>query len=82
MEQYNAHRVDLTGCKLDQILYVINKGLPVIAVTDGNHAVLLTGYTTSDITYIDPENGSETTVSIGQMEKMAEQGGNTFIGYI
>ena len=55
MEQYNAHRVDLTGCKLDQILYVINKGLPVIAVTDGNHAVLLTGYTTSDITYIDPE---------------------------
>ncbi len=82
MKQYNAHRVDLTGCKLDQILYVINKGLPVIAVTDGNHAVLLTGYTTSDITYIDPENGSETTVSIGQMEKMAEQGGNTFIGYI
>ena len=28
MEHYNAHQVDLTGCALDQVLYVINKGCP------------------------------------------------------
>lgn len=82
MEQYGAHRVDLTGCRLDQVLYVINKGRPVIAVIDGDHAVLLTGYTTSDITYIDPDNGQESTVSVSDMEELTGQGGNTFIGYI
>lgn len=82
MEQCGAHRVDLTGCRLDQVLYVINKGRPVIAVIDGDHAVLLTGYTTSDITYIDPDNGQESTVSVSDMEELTDQGGNTFIGYI
>lgn len=82
MEQYGAHKVDLTGCRLDQILYVINKGRPVIALTDPEHAVLLTGYTTENITYIDPDTGRETTVSISQMEKLTEGSGNTFIGYI
>ena len=82
MEQYEAHRVDLTGCRLDQVLYVINKGLPVIALTDQEHAVLLTGYTTTDISCINPDTGKETTVSVSQMEKMTEKGGNTFIAYI
>lgn len=82
MEQYEAHRVDLTGCRLDQIMYVINKGLPVIALTDKDHAVLLTGYTMTDITYIDPDSGKESTVSVSEMEKATEDNGNTFIGYI
>ena len=54
----------------------------MIAVIDGDHAVLLTGYTTSDITYIDPDNGQESTVSVSDMEELTDQGGNTFIGYI
>lgn len=82
MEQYGAEKVDLTGCTLDQVLYVINKGCPVIAFTDSSHAVLLTGYTKTDITYIDPDTGSTQTVGIGEMEQMVEAGGNTFIGYI
>ena len=28
MERYEAHQVDLTGCTLDQVLYVIKPGLP------------------------------------------------------
>ena len=82
MEQYGASRIDLTGCTLDQVLYVINRGCPVIAITDSNHAVLLTGYTLTDITYIDPDTGGEHTVGINEMESMAEESGNTFIGYI
>lgn len=82
MEQYEAHQVDLTGCTLDQVLYVINRGCPVIALTDADHAVLLTGYTTTDITYIDPDDGESHTVGMSTMEKQTENGGNVFIGYI
>lgn len=82
MEQYNAHQVDLTGCTLDRVLYVINKGCPMIALTNADHAILLTGYTRTDITYIDPDTGEEQTVGVGEMEKMVQGSGNTFIGYI
>ncbi len=82
MEQYDAHQIDLTGCTLDQVLYVINQGCPVIALVDSDHAVLLTGYTTTDITYIDPDDGESHTVGMSTMEEQTESGGNVFIGYI
>lgn len=82
MKTYDAQKVDLTGCTLDQVLYVINRGCPVIALTSADHAILLTGYTKNDITYIDPENGESQTVSISEMEGMVSRSGNTFIGYI
>ena len=82
MEQYNAHQVDLTGCTLDQVLYVINKGCPMIAMTDSSHAILLIGYTRTDITYIDPDTREEETVGVSEMEDMVSGSGNAFIGYI
>ena len=82
MEQYEAHQVDLTGCTLDQVLYVVNRGCPVIALTDTDHAVLLTGYTMTDITYIDPDDGESHTVGMDTMEKQTADSGNVFIGYI
>lgn len=82
MEQYEAHQVDLTGCTLDQVLYVINRGCPVIALVDSDHAVLLTGYTTTDITYIDPDDGGSHTVKMSTLADQTESSGNMFIGYI
>ena len=82
MAAYNAQKVDLTECSLEQVLYIINKGLPVIAMTDANHAILLTGYSMTDITYIDPNTASQNTVSIEQMSAMIAGSGNTFIGYM
>ena len=82
MQSYEAHQIDLTGCTLEQILYVIGKGRPVTALISSDHAVMLTGYTTTDITYIDPDMGQEYTVGISTMEDMTEAGGDVFIGYI
>lgn len=82
MEKYDARQIDLTGCTLEQILYVINRGCPMITMIGTDHAVLLTGYTTTDITYIDPDNGQEHTVSQKKMQDMAEAAGSVFIGYI
>ena len=82
MESYEAQRMDMTGCTLEQMLYVINRGCPLIALTSPDHAVLLTGYSTTDITYIDPDSGTEHTVGINEMQTMVQGGGNVFIGYI
>jgi len=51
-------------------------------MTDANHAILLTGYSMTDITYIDPDTASQNTVSIEQMSAMIAGSGNTFIGYM
>lgn len=82
MEQFGAKRVNLTGCTLDQVLYIIGKGLPVITMTDASHAILLTGYDMETVTYMDPDNGGEFTVSLEQMGAIVAGGGNTFIGYV
>lgn len=82
MEQFGANRIDLTGCSLSQVLYIINKGLPVITMTDPSHAILLTGYDYDTVTYVDPDNGQEFTVTIDQMDAIVAGGGNTFIGYV
>ena len=60
----------------------LTEGCPMIALTNADHAILLTGYTRTDITYIDPDTGEEQTVGVGEMEKMVQGSGNTFIGYI
>lgn len=82
METYDAERVNLTGCTLEQVLYVINKGLPVIAMTDAANAILLTGYDTATVTYVNPSSGEVRTESIDAVSAMAAGSGNTFIGYI
>ena len=63
-------------------LYVVNKGCPVTALVSADHAVLLTGYTTTDITYIDPDTATESTVAMSTMQEMTQAGGNVFVGYI
>lgn len=82
LNQDGAKKIDLSGCTLEQVLYVIGKGNPVIAMTSTSHAILLTGYSTTDVTYIEPDTGEQNTVSINDMEEMAAGSGNTFIGYV
>ena len=81
-KSYEAEKTDLTGCTLDQVLYVINKGCPVIALTSADHAILMTGYSKTDITYSDPDTGASQTVTMDEMNAMVAGSGNTFIGYI
>lgn len=81
MEQYEARRIDLTGCTLEQVLYLINRGMPVIAMTDTDHAILLIGYTLDMVTYVNPDDGGIYTVTMGEMNEMTAGSGNTFIGY-
>lgn len=81
MEQYEADRMDLAGCSLSQVMYVINRGLPMIVMTSADHAVLIVGYNWNSIYYIDPDTGTEVTVTQSQMSEIAEAAGNMFIGF-
>ncbi len=81
-KEYGSKKVDLSGCTLNQVLYIINKGVPVLAMTDTSHTILLTGYSMDTVTYIDPESAAEYTVTLEEMEAMTAGSGNTFVAYM
>ncbi len=43
-EETGGRAVDLKGCILNQMLYYVNRGYPVLALTKGNQAELIVGY--------------------------------------
>ena len=82
LEEAETAPVDLTGCTLEQILYVLGEGHPVIALTENQEAVLLTAFDTDTITFIDPRSDAATILPRSQMEERLQAGGNTFIAGI
>ena len=62
MEKYtNADAVVLTGATLDEVLYYVWKGQPVLAMKEDGTAVVLTAYTSGTVTYYDPVKGRNVT---------------------
>lgn len=80
-EYSGGEALDLTGCGVEEILYMVGKGRPVIAVIDESQAILLVGYDSQNITYLNPLDGTMNTVSTQGMEDMVNGSGNTFIAY-
>lgn len=78
----NAESIDLSGCTVEEVLYVINKDTPVIALTDSSNAILLAGYGPSNVMYIDLSTGTSAVVPIETITEMTAGSGNTFIGYV
>ena len=74
--------LELSGCGVDELLYYIDLGNPVLAKTGENDAVLLTGYSSTRIYYYDPDSGKNTNVEYEEMEEMFYNGGNYFIVYL
>ena len=73
--------LDLTGCTTEEILYTISQETPVIALVGENHAVLIIGYNTTNVVYLDPTDAARYSVTKEAMESMVEANGNGFIGY-
>ncbi len=77
----NGH--DLTGCGLEQVLYYyLSFGYPIIARTQDQGAVLITGYGYQDLYLHSPVTGEETSMEIDDAARYFEGNGNVFIGYI
>ncbi|MCR5202282.1 MAG: C39 family peptidase [Lachnospiraceae bacterium] len=74
--------VNLKGCSIDEIIYFVSSKKPVIAKISSNHYVLITGYTSANITYYDPETGRNVKRSLSAAEDEFEKGDNSFYSYL
>lgn len=78
----NGTAINFTGTPLNELMYSISKGRPVLAMMSGDRAVLITGYTGSSITYYDPASRSKKTMSKSGAEEDFKKVGNVFVSYI
>lgn len=74
--------LELKECTVDESLYFIDQGTPVLARIGVDQAVLLTGYTSKTIYYYDPASGTNKSADYEVMEALIEAGGNYFIAYV
>lgn len=78
----SANVINLNGCTLDEVLYFVSGNRPVIALTGDDTMVVITGYSETKVTYINPANGRTEEKAIAAASKMFEDAGNGFISYV
>lgn len=74
--------LNLSGAALEEVLYYVNLGHPVLAVKNGTEAVLITGYTSSAITIFDPSTNAESTLPILEASDLFVSAGSIYISYL
>lgn len=81
-EHLSYSAVNLTGSKLDEVLYYVSNRRPVIAMKSSKNAVLITGYSQMSVSYYDPSEGRTITTSKETASTLFEKAGNVFISYV
>ena len=71
---------NLTGCDAEDLLYILNQDIPVIAMTSTKKAVVLVGYNEVDVFYKIPGDDGRKSVSYKKMDEMTKKSGHTYIG--
>lgn len=74
--------VNLVGCDVDNALFYLCQGAPVIAKLDEETYVLIISYNTATIRYYDPVSGEEHRLERYLIEEMFGEQGNQFFTYI
>ncbi|MCH5264304.1 MAG: hypothetical protein J1F02_00280 [Lachnospiraceae bacterium] len=82
LAKYMTRPVNLKGCTLDEVLYFVSNNKPVIAMTANKKAVVISGYTTTELHIYDPEQAGMQTVSRFRYEEIFKNAGNRFISYM
>ena len=77
----NLDALNLKGITLDNALYYINSGIPVIGRIGVDRYVLFTAYDSKNVTYIDAVTGAAVTETLTDAAKECTQWGNVFITY-
>lgn len=81
-EYSGKETLDLTGCTVEEVLYVISRGTPVIALKDSSNAVLFIGYDTKNVTYLDPTTGKKERITTEKAEELIAGSGKAMIGCV
>ena len=74
--------LDLTGCRLDAILYYVNQDIPVLATKLDGSALLVIGFNELNIVVMDPKDGTVYKIGMNDATAMFEENGNPFITYM
>lgn len=82
LARYLQRPMNLKGCTLEEVLYFVSGNKPVIAMTGDRTAVVIGGYTTTQLTLYNPASGKKETVSRSAYEKIFKEAGNYFISYM
>lgn len=73
--------LDLSGCSIEELLYIINQGKPVIAVLNSQSSIPLVGYTDETVEYMDVKTGNRGDLTYEELEQKTQGSGHTFIGF-
>lgn len=74
--------INISGASLEDILYYLNQGCPVIALAEDGRAVLLTGYDSYNLSWIDPVQGKTIKKSRSEAEEIFAGAGRIFVTMI
>ncbi len=82
LAEYMPNPVNLKGCTLEQVLYFVSSNKAVIAMVNDDEAVVIEGYTSTQLYLLNPKTGREATVKRTEYEKIFKAAGNCFISYM
>lgn len=79
----NGRAMDLQGCLLNQVLYYVDQGYPVLAVTEGNKAELILGFDMyKNLIVYNPMSGETYKIKDSAAENYYAVYGYPFITYM
>ena len=83
MERCSGHQtLNLTGCSLDDVLYYISQGSPILARYSGRKYVIVMSYNSTKIRYLDPVTGQSTVAGRQEITDILRKAGNVFYSYL
>lgn len=83
MEQCSGHQtLNLTGCALDDVLYYISQGSPILAKYSGGRYVVVMSYNSTKIRYLNPVTGQSTVAGRQEFTETLKKAGNVFYSYL
>ncbi|MGN0248958.1 MAG: hypothetical protein ACI4C0_06660 [Lachnospiraceae bacterium] len=74
--------LDLSGCSLDDVLYYVNRDIPVMAILNDRSAVIIIGFNELNTVIMDPATGTIYKKGINDSTDWFNSNGNQFITYI
>lgn len=74
--------LELKGAVVEELLYFMDQGTPVLAKTGENQAILLTGYSANYVYYYDAVYGQTRTLGYDEMESLLQSAGSYAIAYV
>lgn len=80
-DAFGERMIHLEGCQVSWLLYYINGGSPVLAITGDNTAVLLVGYDTSHVVIYDGIH-DRYKMTMEEAETYFAERGSRFISYL